>query len=185
MPDLIVAGAGMGGLVAAAQANARGASATVLEKGDRAGGSMLLSSGVIWRHREFDRFRSECPGGDERLQRAVFEGFDDDLEWLAVLGAEPVERGTGNPLTTGMRFDTQALTAALVDAAGDVRLSEPFAELPERTPVVLATGGFQADRDLVRRHVTPEADSLLLRATPWSTGDGLRLGVEAGGATGD
>lgn len=175
----------MAGLVAAAQARSRGANVAVFEKGDRAGGSMLLSSGVIWRHREFDRFRSECPGGDERLQRAVFEGFDDDLEWLAVLGAEPVERGTGNPLTTGMRFDPQALTAALVDAAGDVRLSDPLAELPDRTPVVLATGGFQADRDLVRRHVTPEADSLLLRATPWSTGDGLRLGLEAGGATGD
>ena len=146
---------------------------------------MLLSSGVIWRHRDFDRFRAECPGGDERLQQAVYENLDADLEWLAALGAEPAERETGNPLTTGARFDTRALTDALAAAAGDVRLSEPLGELPERTPVVLATGGFQADRDLVRRHVTPEADSLLLRATPWSTGDGLRLGLAAGGVTGD
>ena len=48
---------------------------------------------------------------------------------------------------------------------------------------MLATGGFQADRELVRRHVTPEGGSMLLRATPWSTGDGLRLGLEAGAAT--
>ena len=59
MPDLVVAGAGMAGLVAAAEARARGAEVLLLEKGDRAGGSMLLSSGVIWRHREFGRFREE------------------------------------------------------------------------------------------------------------------------------
>jgi succinate dehydrogenase/fumarate reductase flavoprotein subunit len=53
-------------------------------------------------------------------------------------------------------------------------------QLPSGIPVVLATGGFQADRELVRRYITPEADALLLRANPWSEGDGLRLGVEAG-----
>jgi succinate dehydrogenase/fumarate reductase flavoprotein subunit len=48
---------------------------------------------------------------------------------------------------------------------------------------VLATGGFQGDRDLVRKHITPEADHILLRANPWSAGDGLRLGLAAGGTT--
>jgi hypothetical protein len=52
-------------------------------------------------------------------------------------------------------------------------------------PVVLATGGFAANRELVREHITPEADHLMLRATPWSTGDGLRLGLEAGARSGD
>src|SRR5207247_3950925 len=73
--------------------------------------------------------------------------------------------------------------AALVRAAGDdVRLGEPLRGLPEG-PVVLATGGFPAARDLVRRHVTREAEHLALRAAPGGTGDGLRLGLEAGGAT--
>jgi fumarate reductase flavoprotein subunit len=36
----------------------------------------------------------------------------------------------------------------------------------------------------VREHVTPEAEHLLLRAAPGSTGDGLRIGLAAGGATG-
>jgi FAD binding domain-containing protein/putative NAD(P)-binding protein len=174
----------MAGLVAAAQACARGAAVEVYEKGDRCGGSMLLSSGVIWRHRDFQRFREECPDGDEALQRALFERLDADLEWLESLGVEPTERGTGNPATTGARFDTRALTDALLAAAGGkVRLGEPLGAVPDGIPVVLATGGFQADRDLVRRHVTPEADALLLRATPWSTGDGLRLGLEAGADT--
>ena len=174
----------MAGLVAAAQARAHGAAVEVYEKGDRAGGSMLLSSGVIWRHREFDRFRAECPGGDEALQRTIFDRLDTDLEWLESLGASAIERGTGNPATTGTRFEPAALTAALATAAGgEARFGRPLQALPETGPVVLATGGFQADRELVRRHVTPEAGSLLLRATPWSTGDGLRLGLEAGAAT--
>jgi len=174
----------MAGLSAAAQATQRGARVLLLEKGDRAGGSMLLSSGVIWRHREFARFRQECPGGDEALQRTVFERLDADLEWLESLGARPRARETGNPLTRGTRFDTRDLTATLLRAAGDdVRLGEPLTELPAGLPLVLATGGFQADRDLVAQHVTPRARELTLRAAPWSAGDGLRLGLAAGGST--
>ena len=172
----------MAGLVAAAQARSRGASVEIFEKGDRCGGSMLLSSGVIWRHRDWDWFRMECPTGDPRLQRTVFDRLDADLAWLESLGANPTERETGNPNTTGARFDTHALTEALLDAAGGrVRLAEPLRALPEKLPVVLATGGFQANRELVHRYITPEAESLFLRATGWSTGDGLRLGLEAGG----
>jgi fumarate reductase flavoprotein subunit len=185
LPDLIVAGAGMAGLAAAAQARERGADVVVLEKGDRAGGSMLLSSGVIWRHRDFDRFRAECPAGDPVLQRRHFERLDGDLAWLESLGAAVTARETGNPATTGVRFDTRSLTDALARAAGDVRLGQPLRALPEDgTPVILATGGFQANRDLVREHITPEADALLLRAAPWSTGDGLTLGLEAGAHAG-
>ena len=47
---------------------------------------MLLSSGVIWRHLEWDDFRAECPGGDESLQRLIWERLDDALEWLVSLG---------------------------------------------------------------------------------------------------
>jgi fumarate reductase flavoprotein subunit len=176
VPDLVVAGAGMAGLVAAAEARSQGADVLVVEKGDRPGGSMLLSSGVIWRHRDFERFRAECPDGDEGLQRTLFERLDEDLDWLEAQGARVTDRETGNPLTDGRRFDPRGVVEAL---AGDVRLSDPLRELPG-APVVLATGGFAADRALVAERITPHAADLLLRASPWSTGDGLRLGVEAG-----
>jgi fumarate reductase flavoprotein subunit len=183
LPDLVVAGAGMAGLCAAARGRELGADVLVLEKGDRPGGSMLLSSGFVWRHREFDDFRAECPDGAPELQRLIFDRLDEGLRWLESLGAPVLARETGNALTCGVQFDTDALTGALRAAAGEVNLGEPLRELPHYVPVVLATGGFQGDSDLVRLHVTPEADHLLLRANPWSAGDGLRLGLAAGGET--
>ena len=173
----------MAGLCAAARARELGAEVALLEKGDRAGGSMLLSSGYIWRHRRFDDFRAECPDGDEALQRLVFGGLDEGLAWLESLGASPTTRDTGNPLTCGAAFDPPALTRALLEAAGGAELGSALGELPRDVPVILATGGFQGDRALLREHVTPEAEHVLLRANPWSTGDGLRLGLAAGGQT--
>jgi succinate dehydrogenase/fumarate reductase flavoprotein subunit len=185
MTDLVVAGAGMAGLAAAAEARRLGAEPLVLEKLRRPGGSMRLSSGVIWRHRDFDTFREDCPHGDERLQRLVFERLDADLDWLESIGAPVVARETGNPLTTGTRFDPAGLTDALVEAAGraGVRFAERLREPPTDVPLVLATGGFAADRELLEEHVSPEAGHAILRAAPGSTGDGLRIGLAAGAAT--
>jgi succinate dehydrogenase/fumarate reductase flavoprotein subunit len=179
LSELVVAGAGMAGLVAAARARELGASVTVLEKGDRPGGSFRYSSAFIWRYREWETFRAQCPGGDPRLQRLVFERLDESLEWLESLGAPVVSRSTGNPMTTGVRLDPSASVAALAQAAGEIELRSPLRALPEG-PVLLATGGFQGSRELVRRYVTTEASSLRLRANPWSTGDGLRLALECG-----
>src|SRR3954453_19264241 len=143
MPDLIVAGAGMAGLVAAAHARRRGAAGLVLGKVPRAGGSMRLSSGVVWRHLRFEDFRSECPDGDPELQRLGFDRLDADLDWLEALGAPVTERDTDNPRTTGRRFDVEGLVATLTRAAGTPHFLSALRELPaDGTPVVLATGGF-------------------------------------------
>jgi succinate dehydrogenase/fumarate reductase flavoprotein subunit len=180
---VLVAGAGMAGLCAAARARELGGSPVVHEKGTRAGGSMLLSSCVIWRYRSFDDFRAQCPGGEERLQRVVFEGLDEGLEWLESLGAPVVMRETDNPLTTGLRFDPVGLTEALLRAAGEVHLSQSGTDTGEvpGEPLVLATGGFQGDPKLVERYLEPAA-RLRLRANPWSAGDGLTIGLEHGAA---
>jgi hypothetical protein len=164
----------MAGLVAAARLRELGYEPRVLEKGTRAGGSMLLSSCVAWRHLEWEQFRAECPGGHEPLQRLIWERLDDALRWLESLGAEPVWRDTENPLTTGRRYDPRALTLLLVEAAGDVELETPLPEDAE-PPLLLATGGFPGR--LARER------GLLLRANPWSEGDGLDFGVARGAAT--
>jgi len=163
----------MAGLVAAARLRDLGQPVQVLEKGTRPGGSMLLSSGVVWRHRTLEGFREDCPGGDPALQLLIHERLDDALDWLELAAVPATERETGNPRTVGRRFDPQALTDALMRAAGDVTFSRPLAELPDE-PAVLATGGFAAR--LARER------GLLLRAAPWSEGDGLRLAEERGAA---
>jgi fumarate reductase flavoprotein subunit len=170
---LTVAGAGMAGLVAAARARELGLRTVVLEKGDRAGGSMLISSCVVWRYRTFGDFRRECSGGDPDLQRVVWERLDEGLAWLESLGAPVVTRDTGSSLTVGIRFEPRGLTGALVQAAGDVRLGRPLAE-DAASPVLLATGGFALD--LARRR------GLLLRGNRWSEGDGLRFARDRGAA---
>ena len=81
-----------------------------------------------------------------------------------------MRRETGNPLTVGRRYDPRRLTDVLVRAAGDVRLREPFAEAQ-----ILATGGFGAR--------LAEKRGLLLRAAPWSQGDGLDYALARRAAT--
>ena len=165
----------MAGLSAAARARELGATPIVYEKGTRPGGSMLLSSGVIWRFREWEDYRAECPAGDEALQRVVWERLDGAIAWLESLGAPVVEPDTGNPRTTGRRFDPRGLTAALVRVAGDVRPGQEAAA----EPTILATGGFQGNAELVAEHIHP-AGSLRLRANPWSSGDGMRYALARG-----
>ena len=178
--QLTIAGAGMAGLVAAARARDLGADVRLLEKGTRPGGSMLLSSCVPWRHVEWDEFRRECPAGEERLQRVVWERFDDAIAWLErTTRVEPVWRDTDNPLTTGRRYDPVSLTDALVTAVGRDRLSLSAGDGPwvhmGRSPLVLATGGFPV-------RVARERD-LLVRSNPWSEGDGLDFARAAGAGT--
>jgi fumarate reductase flavoprotein subunit len=158
-----IAGAGMAGLVAAARARQLGADVTVYEKGDRVGGSMLLSSGVVWRHLHFEDFRLDCPRGDERLQRLVWERLDESLAWLeSTTDVQPLLDDTENPRTTGRRYEPHELTAALEREAGEIRLGQTF---PPAERLVLATGGFPV-------RVARER-GLLVRSNPWSEGDGL------------
>jgi succinate dehydrogenase/fumarate reductase flavoprotein subunit len=180
---MLIAGAGMAGLAAAARARELGASPVVAEKGSHAGGSMLLSSGVVWRYRDWETFRAQCPGGDEALQRLVFERLDDALAWLRSLGAAVVWEETGNPLTVGMRFDTRGLTETLVRNGGELRLGDGDVHSHHSSTgaTILCTGGFQGSSGLVKEHIAPAAD-LPLRANVWSAGDGLRHGLEAGAA---
>src|SRR4051794_13827151 len=97
MPQqLLVAGAGMAGLAAAAEARERGALVLQFEKAGAPGGAMRFSEGLFWRHADWDAFRHACPDGDPELQRLVFERLDGDLEWLEAKGASVLARETGN-----------------------------------------------------------------------------------------
>lgn len=166
----------MAGLAAAARARELGAEPLVLEKGDRPGGSMLLSSCVIWRYHSLEAFQEECPDGDPRLQRAIVEQLDEAIGWLESLGAPVVWHETGNPRTVGKRFDPAGLTQTLVRAIGDdcVRLLER-GQAPLQKANILSTGGFPVR--LARER------GLAVRANPWSEGEGFDLARKQGAET--
>jgi fumarate reductase flavoprotein subunit len=175
---LLIAGAGMAGLCAAARARQLGVTPTVIEKGNRPGGSMVLSSGVVWRYRSLDDFRRECPNGDPRLQGLIVERLGEALDWLEGLGAPVVAAETRNPRTVGRRFDPRGLTDALMRAGGEVQTGHGLGSNPEtrlEEPLVLATGGFPVR--LATEH------GLAIRSNIWSDGDGLDFALAQGADT--
>jgi len=208
--DVVVVGAGMAGLVAAVEAQRRGAEVLVLEKGPRAGGSMYLSAGIVYTYDSYERVREAIPHGNPRLQKLVVDNKDADIAWLGQLGATLREPTGDVTFGSGKQLDPKPFTETMVehveDAGGEVLLDTPMTGLREdggavvgvtagaaggdgeclaidAGGVVLATGGFQGDETLLEQFVTDAPEHLWLRANPWSTGDGLHVATEVGGKT--
>jgi succinate dehydrogenase/fumarate reductase flavoprotein subunit len=204
-PDLVVAGGGVAGLAAAAHAAGRGARVTVLEKDERLGGSGALSAGILWTAPDLDTFARVCPDGNLQLGRALVEGFDTAVEGVRATGVEVSERWSGQMgFGVAHRVDIAALLrhwpAAVTRAGGRVELGRPCQALLrdsdgevrgvriaggeelEAGAVLLATGGFQGDSELVAERLGPGAAEMLPRFHASSTGDGLRMAREAGAA---
>lgn len=202
---VLVAGGGLAGLVATARLLDLGVRVTLVEKGDSPGGSFLYSSGFVWSYRDLETYRREAPDGDAALQRLVLERLGDGIDWLEGLGATVLARETGNPLTFGARLDPERTVAALAervaDSGGKVLMQTALEDLAldqegrvtgarisasgeRRTEtadaVILASGGFAANEDLVRRHIIGGPGAMRIRAHPRSTGDGFLAALEAG-----
>jgi succinate dehydrogenase/fumarate reductase flavoprotein subunit len=200
---VVIAGGGLAGLTAALRATELGTQVTLLEKGASPGGSFVYSSGYIWSYVDLPTFRREAPGGDAELQRLILERLGSGLRWLEGAGGALIARETGNPLTFGARFDPDRTVSALVDrleatggkmhtesaleallddAAGritGVRVSSS-GELLAADAVILASGGFAGDPELVGRHIIGGPGRMRVRAHPRSTGDGLRAALQKG-----
>jgi fumarate reductase flavoprotein subunit len=50
--------------------------------------------------------------------------------------------------------------------------------------VVIADGGFAANRDMIAKYITPRSDRVLCRVGPGAKGDGIRMAEKAGAAVG-
>ena len=200
---IIIAGGGLAGLTAALRATELGAQVTLLEKGTGPGGSFLYSSGYIWSYVDLPTFRREAPGGDAALQRLILERLGSGLAWLEGAGGVLLASETGNPLTFGARFDPECTVSALVDrleATGAEMLTFTALEtLLENTAgrvtgvrvsssgethaadaVILASGGFAGDPEMVGRHIIGGPGRMRVRAHPRSTGDGFRAALQKG-----
>lgn len=200
---IIVVGGGLAGLTAALRAAECGARVTLLEKGDRLGGSFIYSSGYVWSYNDVPTFRREAPGGDPALQNLILERLRSGLDWLESVTHPALTHDTGNPRTFGARFDPEQTVSALaqsIESSGDrillgvaldgllenpngsiigvrVAYSREQRELMADA-VILASGGFAANEELVGRYIIGGPGRMRVRAHPWSTGDGLLAALD-------
>jgi succinate dehydrogenase/fumarate reductase flavoprotein subunit len=132
--------------------------------------------------------------------------LQEGLLWLEDRGALVLSRDTNNPLTFGVRLDPDRTVATLAkrilvcggrislgmaleglaqEADGRVSGTHMVAKAGRWTEpsnaVVLASGGFAGDPELVRRYIIGGPGRMRLRAHPRSTGDGFRAALAAGG----
>lgn len=204
--DFVILGGGMAGMSAAGYASSRGATVCVIEKGAHIGGSAVLSSGVMWGAPTLEVLREHAPMGDARLQKAFIERFPAAVQWVRSTGVEVSGERDVLGFGKGHTIDILGYMARceqLVRSAGGWVLRSTVADglIRDRDrvrgviarakhgattrihapAVVLATGGYQGDRSRLYEDFGENARQLLLRSNIHSTGDGLRLGVQAGG----
>lgn len=207
MTKVVVCGAGMAGLVAAVTAAEQGADVLVIEKGVEIGGSARLSSGYIWTHADLDSATSLVPRANPMLQQLVVEGLADAMKWLESIGVHIGAERAVLDYGRGWQVDPNQALAVLESCLrghnGRINLEQGCSRLLterggvvgiettvgdavqqlEADAVVLATGGFQGNSELLRRYCFIDSENVYHRANPWSTGDGLVAALEAGAAT--
>lgn len=204
---IIVCGGGFAGLSAAITALQAGAKVTLIEKSPAVGGTAAFSGGLIWTFADFDVLRAKLPDGDPALQWLVFDTIDESRDWLQSLGVKvgpmqvPVlEHGRGQSIEPAQMIETLAKQFAalggelLLDTALESLICTGGVVCGARIlrdgritelrggAVILATGGFQGNHELVGRYIVNDPDNLTLRANPWSTGEGFIAATAMGAA---
>lgn len=211
--DVVVAGAGIGGLTAARTALEQGASVLVIEKAPEIGGSAAVSGGSAWTAANVDAWLSVQPGGNAAMGQALVENYMDGVAWYESLGLQIEEQLDPTPYkfaryVHAFRPDSRTFMNGLarsVESAGGTILTNTGlrslhvgrdggvagveARGRGRTveisagSVVLATGGFQASPDLRARYFGRWAHHIIVRGNAYSTGDGFLAALEAGAGT--
>lgn len=210
--DVVVAGAGFAGLVAANVIAVHGLKVLVLESCSGPGGCAAISAGIVWAPLSGEELAAYVPDGDAALQRAYCRNFDEAIWWLRSRGlplseTEPLgSLGRGSVMTVGRSGDRRqfmALMASRAEAQGaEIRYQSPLSgaiagrdghdvyvggshpETVRCRALVFATGGFQGSRQLLDQFVGAGAGaSLMLRSVPECTGVGLTVAISLGAAT--
>jgi len=206
--DLIVIGGGMAGLTAAARASRDGATVLVIERANELGGSARFA-GYLWTAPSTSVLAEVDPDGDPRLRQALVDGFSEAVEWVRSLEVPMADEVSVLRFGRGRRIDTAAYIRAceklitngggevlleavaerlIVDAGAvrgvEVRTLSGARRRCEAVETLLASGGYQGDREMTAQLIHPNAPLMPLRSNPTSNGHGLRLARQAGAAFG-
>jgi fumarate reductase flavoprotein subunit len=200
----------MAGLCAAVAAAEAGASTHLVEIAPTVGGSMALSGGMIWAPKNIATARQHIPKGDPALQKLLVDGLRPLWKWLVSLGMplEPEIQcmkdglGVGRAMGLGSASARGLWAEAMVevgrrfgltvhmsrDTTGIERVRDRWrligadaVDQPlEVDTVIAASGGFQNNKDMLRRYVTTQAEHLVVRSNRWSSGVPMRFFVRHG-----
>lgn len=203
MTRVLVCGGGLAGLSAGVTALEAGAGVTLVEKAPEVGGTTRLSGGLLWTFADYEEARRLVANGDPALQWLVYDTLDDACAWLAgmgiALGARERVLGHGSGCSVDPNLMIDTLADRFAKLGGEIRADTALESLAmrdgavigarddrgaliEADAVVLATGGFQGNQELLSRYVVRDAANLALRANYWSTGDGFIAATDAGAA---
>jgi fumarate reductase flavoprotein subunit len=114
-----------------------------------------------------------------RLQAGLdWEGRGADV-LMRLLEAQLKERG--GEVLRGTQVEALIVTGGACTGVEAIRNGEHLRI--DAKAVVIADGGFPANREMVARYITPRADRVLCRAGSGARGDGIRMAEAAGAAT--
>lgn len=210
--DVLVVGGGMAGLSAAMSAVEHGARTVVMERAEKAGGNAMVAAGMFLGTTDFARLSAYIPDGNPALLRAFCADYSEALSWLEnhqlPLGpAMPMDFRSVRPMGLGQPGDRHTFMNAMVSRAKAVGVTietgttvrdlavtrngisaevigpqGSYTVSPERA-VVLASGGFPANRALLEKYLGRSAQFLKIRSLPGAVGDGLSLAQKIGAKT--
>src|SRR6478672_2204 len=116
--DLLVLGAGMAGLTAAAHGCRQGLRVVLVEKGPGVGGSAQYAA-FVWTAPTHEVMHEVNPDGDPDLCRVVVDGLDPGLDWIRSFGVTVGEKVRVLPYGRGCATDLSAYLAACAKLVRD------------------------------------------------------------------
>ena len=215
--DVVVAGAGVGGLAAAVAAVEAGANTILVEASAHVGGTSRFAAGALGPRfgTDWNAVYAKVPLSDPDLGKAVCVNWDDTVTWINGLGLTTEQLSPGSsylwmggrrPQEQGSKSYTdeylQQFGQIFNDKGGTTLLSTKAIDLvldEAGTPtglvccgpdgahftisakqVVLATGGFQCNKEMMVRYLGRFADVSQAQCIPYLDGAGIIMAQHAG-----
>ncbi|NLJ58116.1 MAG: FAD-dependent oxidoreductase [Tissierellia bacterium] len=218
--DVVIAGAGNGGLSAAAAAVDEGKKVILLEISSIVGGGSAWSGGVIhaWGLQNFEEYNEYTEGLHHPVLAKLFVETlrKDYFPWLESIGAPLVP---GDPNAYGPTIDPRLGEQGDIAHVGKRKYFNHLANFTESkggtimlntrayklitnednhviglqamnkegqlinikaTSVILATGNFMANKEMLQKYVGPYADTARNMGVPYNTGDGIMMAQSVG-----